>query len=165
MAGKKTSEPSTCQDAFRSLLRVFGLLRRTMETFFAVYGISGGQWGVLVSLHMAAKEGVGIMRLTDISERLLIRPPSVTTVIDRLERMGLVKREASAEDSRAKEVRLTPAGQELVERVLEKHGEKIREVLGGLSWKEQADFKRLLDKSSEHLESLAEKQEVPDIRP
>jgi DNA-binding MarR family transcriptional regulator len=165
MSVKPKEEPSVSQSVFRSMLRNFGLMRRTMEPFFAAHGISGAQWGVLAMLHMAARDGAAALRQTDISERLIIRPPSVTTVIDRLERMGLVKRQASAEDSRAKEVRLTAAGQELVERVLAKHGEKIREVLGGLSQEEQMDLKRLLDRFSEHLEALTEKQELSGAGP
>jgi DNA-binding MarR family transcriptional regulator len=153
--------PSESQAVFRAMLRNMGLMRRTMEPFFAAHGISGAQWGVLAMLHFAGKEGVGGLRPTDISERLIIRPPSVTTVIDRLVRMGLVTRQASAEDSRAKEVKLTAAGRELVKRVLDKHREKIGEVLGGLSANEQADLKRLLDKFSEHLESLADRQDIP----
>jgi DNA-binding MarR family transcriptional regulator len=165
MSTNSSEGPSVSQQVFRSMLRNHGLMRRTMEPFFAAHGISGAQWGVLVTLHMAGRSGKAGLRQTELSERLVIRPPSVTTVIDRLERMGLVRRQAAVEDSRAKEVSLTAAGKELVERVLEKHGTKIREVLGGLSQQEQADLKRLLDRFSEHLEALAEKQEMSGAGP
>src|SRR3954463_16027530 len=93
--------------AFRSLVRTFGLLKRVMEPYFARFGISGSQWGVLRALHRAADEGRAQLRLTDLSDRLLIRPPSVTGVIDRLQQAGLVCREASATDQRVKLVSLT----------------------------------------------------------
>src|SRR5918911_5429156 len=93
--------------AFRELIRVFGLLERVMQPYFARFGISGSQWGVLRNLHRAEQEGLAGLRLTDLSERLLIRPPSVTGVVDRLEAGRLVVRVAEPSDLRAKRVALT----------------------------------------------------------
>src|SRR4051794_4985740 len=109
------------ESAFRELIRVFGLLERVMQPYFARFGISGSQWGVLRTLHRVEQEGVAGLRLTDLSDRLLLRPPSVTGVIDRLERAGLVARDGSPTDLRAKQVALTDQGRQLVERVLAVH--------------------------------------------
>src|SRR3982750_4910037 len=82
--GKDGAEP-----AFRALIRTFGLIRRVMEPYFGKFGISGSQWGVLRALNCAAKDGGESLRLSDLSEKLLIQPPSVTGVVDRLERLSL----------------------------------------------------------------------------
>src|SRR5947208_8724398 len=100
------------EGAFRELLRVFGLLERVMQTYFAQFGITGSQWGVLRNLHRAEQESGPGLRLTDLSERLTIRPPSVTGVVDRLERAGLVLRDGSRTDLRAKRVKLTSKGRQ-----------------------------------------------------
>src|SRR5437763_15024677 len=92
------------ETAVRALVRAFGLLERAMQPYFARFGISGSQWGVLRTLHRAEREGEAGLRLTDLSDRLQIRPPSVTGVVDRLERIGLVVRDASPSDLRAEEV-------------------------------------------------------------
>src|SRR5258707_14625757 len=105
-----TSAPGATQPpptAFRELIRTFGLLERVMHPYFARFGITGAQWGVLRNLHRHEEHGQGGLRLSDLSERLLIRPPSVTTVVDRLERAGLVRRESVPTDLRAKHVVLT----------------------------------------------------------
>src|SRR5437016_2507823 len=81
------------ESAFREMIRVFGLLERVMQPYFARFGISGAQWGVLRNLHRAEQEGIPALRLTDLSERLLVRPPSVAGVVERLERSGLVARQ------------------------------------------------------------------------
>src|SRR5919108_5259971 len=86
------------EGAFRELLRVLGLLERVMQPYFAQFGISGSQWGVLRNLHRAEEEGLPGLRLTELSDRLLVRPPSVTGAVDRLVRAGLVAREASVSD-------------------------------------------------------------------
>src|SRR5437763_163965 len=100
---KRTNGRGTAGDrpqdrAFRSLVRTFGLLERVMQPHFARFGISGSQWGVLRTLNRAEAEGTEGLRVTDLSDRLLIRPPSVTGVVDRLERAGLVVRDASMDD-------------------------------------------------------------------
>ncbi|HLW68925.1 MAG TPA: MarR family transcriptional regulator [Gemmataceae bacterium] len=140
--------------AFREFLRVFGLVERAMQPYFARFGISGSQWGVLRNLHRAEKEGATGLRVSVLSERLLIRPASVTGVVDRLERAGLVAREADPTDHRAKFIRLTKEGRQLVERVLTSHQRQIESVFGGLKVEEQVRLHGLLARLGRHLEGL-----------
>ena len=146
--------PQPAEGTFRQLLRTIGLLERVMQPYFARFGISGSQWGVLRTLHRAELEGLTGLRLTDLGDRLLIRPPSVTGIVDRLERAGLVVRDGSPEDLRAKLVALTDKGRQLVGQVLAVHGEQIEKVLGCLSPAEQERLHRLLTRVGLHLESL-----------
>src|SRR3984893_16275138 len=108
-------------NAFRELIRTFGLAERVMQPYFARFGISGAQWGVLRNLHRAEQEGQPGLRLTDLRRRMLIRPPSVTGIADRLEKVGLIVRRASATDGRSKQVALTEKGRRLVEKILTVH--------------------------------------------
>jgi DNA-binding MarR family transcriptional regulator len=130
--------------AFFGLIRAYGHLTRVMQPFFGRYGISGSQWGVLMVLNRARREGHGRLRMADFSERLFIRPPSVTGVVDRLERQGLLQRHISSSDLRTKEVSLTPAGEELVNRVLPRRREQVKAIMRGLSAKEQKELVALL---------------------
>jgi len=156
-----TNRPA--EGAFRELLRVLGLLERVMQPYFAQFGISGSQWGVLRNLHRALEQGLPGLRLTDLSDRLLIRPPSVTGVVDRLERAGLVVRDGSPFDMRAKQVALTAKGRELVERILAVHGRQIDAVLGVLSVPEQTELHRLLSRLEQHLEGVLAKGAAANI--
>ena len=148
--------PGAAESAFRSLNRTIGLLRRATEPYFANFGISSSQWSVLRTLHRAEEDGQSAPRLTDLCDRLVVRPASVTGVVDRLQRTGLVARTASPDDHRAKHVTLTPRGRELVRRVLEHHPAHIRCVLDGLSPPEQGELQRLLERLSSHLQLLAD---------
>jgi DNA-binding MarR family transcriptional regulator len=143
----------------RSVVRTFGLLRRVMDPYFAQFGISTSQWGVLRAIHRAESEGHAVLRLTDLGERLLVRPPSVTGVVDRLSRMGLLARSKSTEDHRVKEVRLTPAGRERIERVLEHLPAQHELVLGELNGDERQQLQRLLGVLAQRLQSLASQSE------
>jgi DNA-binding MarR family transcriptional regulator len=142
-----------------------GLLRRATEPYFANFGISSSQWSVLRTLHHAEEDGRPAPRLTDLCDRLVVRPASITGVVDRLQRTGLVARTASADDHRAKLVTLTPRGRELVRRVLEHHPAHIRCVLDGLSAPEQGELERLLERLASHLQSIAGGREDHGRRP
>jgi DNA-binding MarR family transcriptional regulator len=111
---------------------------------------------VLRALWRADVAGEASVRVTDLSDRLLIRPPSVTTVVDRLERQGLVLREGSASDQRVKEVRLTDNGKRLVRKIMHGHTAQIESVLDALSAPEQASLKQALERLNAHLSTLGE---------
>lgn len=155
MISKKTKD-RPADVTFRAFLRTFGLMERAMQAHFARFGISGAQWGILRNLHRAAVEGTAGVRLTDLSRRLLLRPPSVTGAVDRLMRAGLVERRGLTTDLRARPVGLTAKGRQIVERVLRVHAAQIDAVLGGLTPDEQAELHTLLGRLEKHLERLVE---------
>jgi len=140
--------------AFRALIRTFGLLERVMTPYFAAFGISGAQWGALRCLYRAQQENQESVTVTELSQRLLIRPPSVTGVVDRLVRDGLVSREAKATDMRVRQIRLTNKGRQIVEQVLQGHAGQIRRVMGGLTEAQQMQMHQLLLTLEGHLLDL-----------
>lgn len=142
--------------AFRAFVRASGLFRNHMEPHFARFGISGAQWGVLRALQRAEAEGLKSLRLNELGQRLLVKAPSVTGILSRLEKLGLVKMETCAMDQRAKNVSLTGQARRLMARVLKYHPGKIREVMAGLAAPEQEALLALMRKLSAHLESIEE---------
>jgi DNA-binding MarR family transcriptional regulator len=95
--------------------------------------------------------------MTDLGNRLLIRPPSVTGVVDRLERAGLVERTGSPSDQRSKLVALTAAGRQLVRRAIAVHEKQVESVLAGLEPNEQAALNHYLVRLGQHLERLLDR--------
>ena len=150
--GATAAQPA--EHAHRSLLRAFGSLKKAMEPYFARFGISRPQWAVLIVLHRVEQEGGGGMRLRDLGERLFIQPPSVTGVVDRLEREGLVARSRVEDDLRVRRVRLTDEGRAVIERVLAVHAGEIQALMSGLTAPQQATLARLLDQLDAHLETF-----------
>ncbi len=139
---------------FRALLRISGLLDRVMQPYFSRFGISRSQWGVLRILQRAQNEGLPGIRQAELSERLFVRPPSITGLIDRMERLGYVIRNSTPDDLRGREIRITALGRDLLQRVLQNHGEQIASVMAGLTVLEQNQLVRLLDRLGAHLELL-----------
>ena len=140
--------------AFRDLVRTIGLLERVMHPQFARFGISASQWAALRTLHRAELEGQDNLRITDLSDRLLIRPPSVTGVIDRLARSGLVVRDPAPNDLRARQVKLTKQGRRLVKEVTDVYAAQVERALSGLHPADQTELQRLLGRLSTHLQTL-----------
>ena len=147
--------PTPPEALFRALLRVWGLLRQVQEPYFAGFGISPSQWGILRVLERAERNGEAELPLKEISQRMLVQPPSVTGVVDRLERQGLVTRASSSRDLRVRHLRLTEKGRKLMAKVLEGHPEKIASLIAPLQPGEQKVMLQLLQRLEFHLETLA----------
>ena len=142
------------------LIRTFGLLRRVMEPFFGRFGISGSQWGVLRALHRAEQEKIEWLRLTDLGNRLIVRPPSITGVVDRLQRMGLLERSSLPDDRRAKRVSLTQRGREKVNQVLAEMPKHTSSIIDVLPPADRERLQSLLETLGGRLQLLADRHEA-----
>ena len=148
--------PALAEVLLHNVLRTCGLLRQVQEPYFARFGISASQWGILRVLQREELGGNRELSLKTVSERMLIQPPSVTGVVDRLERQGLVTRSPSATDMRVRHLSLTRRGRDLIARVLNGHPARIRSLFAPLPPAEQQTLLELLGKLETHLRSMAE---------
>jgi len=160
---KEHAALATTEAVFKSLLRAYGSLKHIMEPYFATFGISGSQWAVLIILYRAKEEGLPSLRLRDIGERFIVRPPSVTSVVDRLQRLGLGAIQTSATESLAKQVSLTSAGSELIEHALDGHRTKAVAVFGDLSLEEQEKLHLMLEKISYNAKKMQKNKKVAEV--
>jgi DNA-binding MarR family transcriptional regulator len=149
---KQTKKPA--ERGFRALIRVSGLLDRVMQPYFSRYGISRSQWGVLRVLQRAERIGSAGVRLVDLGESLFVRPPSVSGLVDRMERLGYVARSASTKDLRSREIRLTREGHNLIDRILLNHATQIETLMRGLNAREQKQLIPLLERLISHLADM-----------
>jgi MarR family transcriptional regulator, 2-MHQ and catechol-resistance regulon repressor len=98
----------------------------------ARFGLIPSEFAVLESLYHK-----GPIKLSEIGKHLLLTSGSVTYVVDKLEKQGLVKRVDCPEDRRAIFAHLTDEGRERIEQIFPAHAECLRETLSGLSPEEQ----------------------------
>lgn len=82
----------------------------------------------------------------DIGEKTLITKGTLTGVVDRLERKGLVTRETPPENRRSVIVRLTATGQQLFEQVFPAHIWDIKQHLEPLDSSEMELLRVLLNR-------------------
>lgn len=100
---------------FRSEIRKF---LNFSESAATALGVTTQQYQAILAIRAAAGREMSIKAL---SEELLLLPHGAVQLVDRLRRLGLVRRKQSQIDRRSVLVRLTPTGDRLVERLAAAH--------------------------------------------
>ena len=86
------------------------------------------QWSVLY--HLWKQDGLSQQQLCDSTFR---DKPSITRLVDNLEKIKLVKRVASQDDRRINMIYLTPEALQLQEKTMELAGQTLNEALTGVT--------------------------------
>lgn len=108
----------------------------------APYDLSEGRF-VLLFLLNATSEGLAPNIL---AEQAGVTRPTVTGLLDGLERNALIERQADASDRRALRIRLTPKGKQMAKQVFDQHSRWIAGLFGNLSTPERGQLAALLNK-------------------
>src|SRR5690349_7616564 len=104
------------------------LFRRRFEDEASTHGFTLPQWRALVEI--ARNEGISQVALASCIDTDQM---TVSGIVARLEKRGLIERYTNPNDSRAKLARLTPAGLELVTKARNVGRELYENALTGLS--------------------------------
>ena len=135
-------------DTFIKLTRCTNSLLSRLAERNTVGDLTWSQFAVLEALYH-----LGHMTQGEISTKVLKSGSNMTTVIDNLERDGLVRRERDAKDRRVIHVHLTEAGTGKIEAVLPGHVAALVEEFSILSAKEQESLSALCKKLGKGRES------------
>lgn len=103
-------------------------VRRLDAELRAEHGISLEAYDVLLRLARAPGHQ---LRMTDLAERVMAPPSTITRRVDRLVNSGLVERDRTARDSRAMIAHLTDAGRRVLRRAARTHLRGIRQHFTG----------------------------------
>lgn len=104
-------------------------------------------------------EQIGDLSLSELSERIRARNSTVTGIIDRMEREGLVVRERSTQDRRVVYIRLTSKGRKLAEEIPVEPMEIFRSALECLTASETRELVRILGKVARRVRQTVEVQD------
>lgn len=104
------------------------------------------QWSVLY--HLWKEDGQSQQQLCDATFR---DKPSITRLVDNLEKLGLVKRVASKDDRRINKIYLTPEAEKLQEQSMEVANQTLNEALEGVTNGQVEIAKEVLQKVYENL--------------
>jgi DNA-binding MarR family transcriptional regulator len=117
--------------AFRAAIRSF---LRTSEQLAREEGLTPRRYLLLLMIK-GAPDGSEQSTVTELSERLQLAQSTVTELVGRAERAGLIQRERSEKDLRVAHLRLTPDGERrlaLSVRGLEEQRHELRQRLDAL---------------------------------
>jgi DNA-binding MarR family transcriptional regulator len=105
--------PSAPMAAVTSIMRAQQILLAELDAILKPYELTFARYEALVLLSFSRTGG---LPLRVIGERLMVHPTSVTNIVARLERQGLVSRRANPRDGRGRLAEITSEGRSVAER-------------------------------------------------
>ncbi len=103
-------------------------------------------------------EQIGDLSLTELSERIRAQNSTVTGIIDRMEREGLVLRARSTEDRRVVKIKLTDKGSKIARAIAVEPMEIFRGALESLSAGETRELLKILTKIAKRVQSIVKRE-------
>lgn len=128
------------EEVLRSLRRIFHAVDAHSRRLARIHGLTEPQAICLNAVNRAGQLNPGQLART-----VSLSPPTVTGILDRLERRGLIKRERTARDKRQVVVCLTGDGREILENSPPPLQERFTKRLMGLPVSRQRRIARSLD--------------------
>lgn len=131
---------------YMALARASQTFSRELSKQIKESNLTPPQFGVLEMLMH-----VGSATLSSLGEKLLVTAGNITCVVDKLEAMGLVKRERDENDRRIIIAVLTKNGKGMINTLFPSYVKKITALSSELSEKEKATLQKLLRKLSKSI--------------
>jgi len=140
--------------SYRAYYALRDALRAQKILFMRRLGEKDSHPGQAVCLWVLAHSD-GITQ-SELADQLGIARPTVTTMLQKMERNGLIERRVDAEDQRYTRIYMTQSGRALHAELRAVHAEMVEATMGSLSETEQRELERLLRLVTESVErSLA----------
>lgn len=125
--------------AHEALLAIYytaAKLKKRADDFFAPHGLTDVQFNVMMLLRFQTVDNSGLSQ-AQLSDMMLVNRANVTTLIDRMEKAGLVERSTPPEDRRFNIIRLTEKGKALLDQVEPAYVAEVQRVMAVLKEAEQ----------------------------
>jgi len=126
--------------SWRQIYQVDNLLRQCQDGICGQYGLTMEQYSVLMVLNYAG----GSARVTDIAQWLIHSPNSISMIVDRMVKSGLVKRTRDRADRRVVNVAATSKANTVVKQAHVAVLDFVRKVFQPLSYEDTNALSGLL---------------------
>ncbi|MDR7157890.1 MarR family winged helix-turn-helix transcriptional regulator [Arthrobacter sp. BE255] len=144
MATDGESPVRLAAETWESLFRAQVAVMRKLQAGPAFKKVAINEYDVLFTLSRCPS---GWLRLNELNDHVLLSQSSLSRLVERLEKRGLVERMAAPEDGRGVLLKLTDAGAELQKDIGREHVRDISGLLGpALTAAEQKELRRLTEK-------------------
>lgn len=136
-----STEEKKALDTYVKLMRATETITTQAHQHLIQHNLSTSQFGVLEALYH-----LGPMCQKDLGNKILKSSGNITTVVDNLEKRGLVRRQRQGNDRRYISVDLTAQGREVISAIFPAHAAGIRKALSVLTPGEQEELGRVCRK-------------------
>ncbi|GAA2850733.1 MarR family winged helix-turn-helix transcriptional regulator [Paenarthrobacter ilicis] len=131
-------------ETWESLFRSQVAVMRKLQSGPAFKALPVKEYDVLFTLSRCPS---GQLRLNEINDKVLLSQSSLSRLVDRLEKRGLVERTIAPDDGRGVLLSLTGAGRDLQKAIGRDHVRDIAQLVGpALTTEEQRELLRLTEK-------------------
>ncbi|MFJ8063243.1 MarR family winged helix-turn-helix transcriptional regulator [Psychrobacillus sp. NPDC096426] len=125
----------------KELRHISGIIKQKGRQILNAYTITPPQF---VALQWLLE--LGDMTIGDLSNKMYLAFSTTTDLIDRMERSELVQRVRDEQDRRVVRIHLLSEGERIIEEVIDKRQQYLKEILGEFDEKEVANLSILLEK-------------------
>ena len=144
--GLKRGFDDTAHEALLNIYYTASIMKKRADEFFNQFGLTDVQFNLIELLHyQSGKEG-GLSQ-AQISDMMLVNRANITSLVDRMEKAGLVARNAHSNDRRFNIVKLTPKGKTLFEKVKPHYKEQVHKVMASLDASELRKLMGMLERT------------------
>lgn len=142
--------------AHEALLNIYytaARIRKKAGEFFRQHQLTDVQFNVLSLLKHQSAENGGLTQV-ELSKMMLVNRANITTLIDRMEKAGLVARRPVPNDRRYNVIALTEHGESMYQQVSGIYKKKIGEIMHVLNDEELESLKDILEKLRVNLDQV-----------
>ena len=125
----------------------------TQDAYLAATGLPLGEGRCLTAVGAFAP-----LSVKDLARRANVDKAQASRAAQALVDKGLVEKSASSADARGVELRFTPEGQRLWQRLMTVVEERNQQIVGCLTATERAQFDRILTRLGEHARAVADEK-------
>ena len=118
-----------------AIARTYNQMFTKIEESLKPEGMTTTEFGVLEHLYHKGKQPV-----QNIAEKILVTSGTITYIIDKLEKRGLVERIRCVEDKRVFYVALTPEGETLISGVFKRHEDMLERLFSDLTLEQKENI-------------------------
>jgi len=135
---------------FIVLSRASKVVLEEANKLIETYKLNPTEFAVLELLYHKGRQPI-----QKIGQKILLSSGSMTYVVDKLEKKGLIERVYCTEDKRITYMSITTAGKELIEEIFPSHEKKISELMSALTESEQETAIELMKKLGLSIKNLS----------
>ncbi|WP_342431525.1 MarR family transcriptional regulator [Neobacillus sp. FSL H8-0543] len=134
----------------QKLLNTFMQFKKTDWHDKKIAGYNPSEFKVLAVIKQGCNEKKRDMKVSEISRKLHVTPPTVTQIINILEKDGLVERSIDQDDRRAVRINITAKGEKVTSQAKNEFTENFLGLIDYLGDKESEQLAELLSKVIEY---------------
>jgi DNA-binding MarR family transcriptional regulator len=143
--GLKNPVKLLAHEALLSTYFTASCLRKKAGQFLQPFGLTDVQFNLMMLLQHQAGPGEGLAQ-SQLSDMMLVNRANITSLIDRMEKAGLVSRTSSPSDRRYNIIVLTPYGKKLLSRIEPLYAKEVKRIMDVLIEDNQKQLIKMLEK-------------------